>query len=127
MPFLCIFRKQRHDAASNPCELRVEQAKGLSRDELSALIAAHDAALGTGEGVLKDGRRTAVSRVRHGDAEFSAGQCIHVGLRVPGLSIDVTDQPQRLFDSRREEDRIVGIHNRTRPAVGQDIHEGKAG
>lgn len=80
MPFLCIFRMQHHDAASNPCKLRVEQAKGLSLDELSALIAAHDAALSSGEGVLKDGRRTAVTRVRHGDGCLCVKEYRSLGL-----------------------------------------------
>ena len=80
MPFLCIFRMQHHYATNNPCELRVEQAKGLSLDELSALIAAHVAALSSGEGVLKDGRRTAVTRVRHGDGWLCVKEYRQLGL-----------------------------------------------
>lgn len=80
MPFLCIFRMQHHYATNNPCELRVEQAKGLSLDELSALIAAHDAALSSGEGVLKDGRRTAVTRVSHGDGWLCVKEYRSLGL-----------------------------------------------
>jgi tRNA A-37 threonylcarbamoyl transferase component Bud32 len=80
MPFLCIFRMQHHYATNNPCELRVEQAKGLSLEELSALIAAHDAALSSGEGVLKDGRRTAVTRVRHGDGWLCVKEYRQLGL-----------------------------------------------
>jgi tRNA A-37 threonylcarbamoyl transferase component Bud32 len=71
---------QHHDVAINPCELRVEQAKGLSRDELSALIDAHDAALSSGEGVLKDGRRTAVTCVRHGDDWLCVKEYRQIGL-----------------------------------------------
>jgi tRNA A-37 threonylcarbamoyl transferase component Bud32 len=57
MSFLSVFRKQSHEVASSPGDLQ---------GELSALIAAHDAALGSGKGVLKDGPRTAVTRVRYG-------------------------------------------------------------
>lgn len=80
MPFLCVFRKQRHDVANSPGELRVEESKGLSQEKLSALVAAHDAALSLGEGVLKDGRRTAVTRVRLGDGWLCVKEYRPLGL-----------------------------------------------
>lgn len=80
MPFPCIFQMQHHNGANNPCELRVLQAKGVSWEELAALIAAHDAALSSGEGVLKDGRRTAVTRLRCGDVWLCVKEYRPVGL-----------------------------------------------
>ncbi|NQT88910.1 hypothetical protein HQ560_19235 [bacterium] len=46
---------------------RVVRAEGLSPDDVRVLLAAHHAALASGAGVLKDDRRTAVTRVPHGD------------------------------------------------------------
>jgi tRNA A-37 threonylcarbamoyl transferase component Bud32 len=80
MPFPCIFQMQHHDAANNPCELRVVEAKGVTWEELSALIAAHEVALSSGEGVLKDGRRTAVTRLSYGDVWLCVKEYRPMGL-----------------------------------------------
>lgn len=64
---LSLLRKQTQDIPGSTDKLRVGQAKGLSRDELSAIIAAHHAALRSGKGVLKDGRRNVVTRILHGN------------------------------------------------------------
>ena len=48
-------------------ELKVLKVEGLSQDELFNLIVAHRQALDSGEGVLKNGPRAAVTRVRHND------------------------------------------------------------
>jgi hypothetical protein len=45
--------------------LKVLRTEGLSRDELFNLIVAHHQALNSGEGILKNGPRTALTRVRH--------------------------------------------------------------
>ncbi|MFW6161653.1 MAG: lipopolysaccharide kinase InaA family protein, partial [Planctomycetota bacterium] len=50
---------------------RVVQTRGLSRQALAAVLAAHDRALATGEGVHKNQPRTAVTRVRVGGEAFA--------------------------------------------------------
>jgi glycosyltransferase involved in cell wall biosynthesis/tRNA A-37 threonylcarbamoyl transferase component Bud32 len=55
------------DEAIHRSELKVLKTKGLSRDELFNLVVAHHQALDSGEGVLKNGPRAAVTRVRHND------------------------------------------------------------
>jgi len=67
---LSLLRKQTQDIQGRTDKLRVGQAKGLSREELAGVITAHHAALRSGEDVLKDGHRNAVTSVRHGNDWF---------------------------------------------------------
>ena len=52
--------------------LRVLYSRGFSSQQLGQAVAAHDAALAEGRDVLKDGDRTAVTRVRCGDVWAAA-------------------------------------------------------
>ena len=67
---MSLSRKQVTDTVSLPEKLRVEKGKRLSREELHVIITAHHAALRSGERVLKDGHRNAVTSVRHGSGWF---------------------------------------------------------
>ena len=52
---------------------------GLPQDAPAAVIHAHDQALATGAGVLKDGRRSAVTRVCHADEALCVKEYRHLG------------------------------------------------
>ena len=67
---LSLLRKQTQDIPGRTDKLRVGQTKGLSREGLADIITAHHAALRSGEGVLKDRQRNAVTCVRHGNDWF---------------------------------------------------------
>jgi tRNA A-37 threonylcarbamoyl transferase component Bud32 len=55
-------------ADHDPPPAHLIASTGLSSDEVADVLAAHRRALATGAGVLKDDRRTALTRVQHGDA-----------------------------------------------------------
>ncbi len=77
---MSLSRKQGTDTVSLPEKLRVEKGKWLSREELHVIIEAHHAALRTGEGVLKDRHRNAVTSVRHGNDWFCVKEYRSLGL-----------------------------------------------
>jgi tRNA A-37 threonylcarbamoyl transferase component Bud32 len=64
---MSLSRKQVPVTVSLSEKLSVEKGKRLSRKELAAIITVHHAALRSGEGVLKDSHRNAVTSVRHGN------------------------------------------------------------
>ena len=78
--------KQVTDTVSLPEKLRVEKGKKLSREELHGIIAGHHTALSSGEGVLKDGHRNAVTSVRHGNNWFCVKE-----YRSPALADRIKD------------------------------------
>lgn len=60
--------------------VRVVRHTGHTRARLAHLIEEHERALASGEGVLKDGRRTAVTRVRAAGQDFAIKEFRSTGL-----------------------------------------------
>jgi len=67
-------------AARPAVPTRVVHSTGLSRAALDAILDAHARALATGEGVLKNGRRSAVTRVQHGTDGYCVKETRPLGL-----------------------------------------------
>jgi tRNA A-37 threonylcarbamoyl transferase component Bud32 len=61
-------------------QLGVKHIRGVSQDDLFAIIAAHHSALHSGEGILKNGYRNVVTRVRHRDDWFCVKEYLSQGL-----------------------------------------------
>ena len=68
------------DTVNLPGKLRAESGEELSKQELTAIIIAHHAALRSGQGVLKDRQRNAVTSVRHGNDWFCVKEYRTCGL-----------------------------------------------
>ncbi len=77
---MSLSQKQVPDTVSLPEKLRVEKGERLTRDELHVILSAHHAALRSGEGVLKDRHRNAVTSVRHGNDWFCVKEYRSQGL-----------------------------------------------
>jgi hypothetical protein len=68
------------DTINLPGKLKAESGDELSEQELTAIIIAHHAALRSGEGVLKDRQRNAVTSVRQGNDWFCVKEYRTCGL-----------------------------------------------
>ena len=75
-----LSRQQVQDTIDLPDNLKVEKGKKLSKDDIHDIIAGHHTALTSGEGVLKDRQRNAVTSVRHGNDWFCVKEYRTCGL-----------------------------------------------
>lgn len=66
--------------ATHAGALRIVRNTGMSHEQLAALLAGHDQALATGEGVLQSRERTAVTRVALGEQTYCVKEYRELGL-----------------------------------------------